>query len=643
MMSGAVVSRACDQCHARKVKCDGHQPCGRCERGSVHCSFENPVLPKGPAPRDKRRGSRAASRTARSVRASSSTPRPVKRRADATSPYYRASTGGLARVDDAWGPGETADELLQWLAGQTQPAASGPAPSASAWLADLAPLEADPTWMSSALVLSRPPSRQGHVVDFGGSPELAHGLGLGLGLGLGASAPWTSTFAAAPSTITAPLADPCAPSVSPLLALTLDTLVRPQLACFFARVYPMIPVLSAADVHGLLAAPLTRASAALVLAMVALSLIHPLEPAELAARPARLAQARAVLDEVCRLRAHWDFGERPTLEHALTSFLMFGALFEMGLATAARLRLVEAVAIGRAMRLGDADAYRGLEPSEAGRRMRMYWVLAVTERAYALQRSGTIAFDGPICRPIPDACDTSLPYLARVFSLVDADLLTCWQGSCRGGVGGGGVGGVSGGGCTRLSRARAVAILRALKGSAANVFGEDEATLSELDESQKADLLITWQWLRNRMWRLAASHGLVGASSGEGTGSDDGSDSEDEADEADELTLDYAVDVAATTGSICRRLSRASMEAHGTGFVEKLYDIASALDARGLPAAAHAHAHPHAHGAALDAARRVRWEGAVRGLYGCVERHRSAGEFAERLRGAVGPRVLEIT
>jgi hypothetical protein len=80
-----------------------------------------------------------------------------------------------------------------------------------------------------------------------------------------------------------------------------------------------------------------------------------------------------------------------------------------------------------------------------------------------------------------------------------------------------------------------------------------------LTEAQKADLLITWQWLRNRIWRLAALHGLTGE---EGP---------------PELAPAYALDVAATAVAVCRRLSVAAMEAHGIGFVEKLYDIASTV------------------------------------------------------------------
>lgn len=107
-----------------------------------------------------------------------------------------------------------------------------------------------------------------------------------------------------------------------------------------------------------------------------------------------------------------------------------------------------------------------------------------------------------------------------------------------------------------------------------------------LTESQKADLLITWQWIRNRIWRLAALHGLT-TKPGHGHQGDEaeGADARRRRDEgarrrsrdAPELTPSYVLDVAATTVAICTRLSLAAMEAHGVGFVEKLYDIASTV------------------------------------------------------------------
>lgn len=114
--------------------------------------------------------------------------------------------------------------------------------------------------------------------------------------------------------------------------------------------------------------------------MTALSLIHPLHNNEVVQRPTQAKQAKTLMDEACRLRARWDYGCAPTAEAVMTSYLMFGTLFELGQGAGARLRLKEAVSMGEAMRLDDMGSYVGMEREEARRRKRLFWVLAVTER-----------------------------------------------------------------------------------------------------------------------------------------------------------------------------------------------------------------------------------------------------------------------
>lgn len=140
-----------------------------------------------------------------------------------------------------------------------------------------------------------------------------------------------------------------------------------------------------------------------------------------------------------------------------------------------------------------------------------------------------------------DAPSISLHYLTQVFSFLDQDIITCWNNQCPRAFGQV---------CPNLTRERAISILSALNGGAPDVFGErSEADFKQLTDSQRADLFITWQWIKNRVWRLAALHGLT---------SEDG---------PVELSVEYVVTAAATTVAICRRLPLAAMESHGTGFV----------------------------------------------------------------------------
>lgn len=171
--------------------------------------------------------------------------------------------------------------------------------------------------------------------------------------------------------------------MSPLLVLTLDNLIKPQLEIFFDRIYSMMPVFSRADIFDRLARPKSlqdKPFVALILCMTALSLVHPLQPHEMSGKATRGKQATMMMDEACSLSARWDHGCAPSIEGVLSSYLMFGTLFELGYQDGARLRLREAISLGESMRIDQPRSYIGMNQIEARRRMRMFWILAVTER-----------------------------------------------------------------------------------------------------------------------------------------------------------------------------------------------------------------------------------------------------------------------
>ncbi|KAI5449584.1 hypothetical protein NCC49_004577 [Naganishia albida] len=537
------IKKACDQCNRRRVKCDGQQPCRTCRKGDVECTFNNPVRKKGPTPNlARRQRTRLQSSTSESLQADASPSQPetstlATSRNDlvsqASSDIIVTAPFDLLNAmpcdDSRW------DELLAQVISSR--------PSSPFRLTDVDPFS---NMAGSGMVDGglRVPVWAG-VGSVGGMPTLS---------GLNNS---FASIPALPSALTPVSSDP-----SPMFTLCLDTIVRPQIAVFFSRIAPMIPVFSAAYIQSKLdSIHHSRDFIGMVLAMTALSLVHPLNVHEALQRPTRIRQAQILMDEALRLRDGWQFGTTATVEAIMTSYLMFGTLYEMGHAAGAKLRLREAVSLGETLRLDDPRSYHGLDRAEALRRLKTYWVLSVTERAYSLQHGGGIVFEGSISTtqilPLIDATgitdnETSSPslrYLAQLFSFIDQDIVTCWNGRCNGPS------------CRSLTERRAVEILRNLGGEPTEVFGPDfDIHLrTSMSESQRADLLITWQWLRNRVWRLAFLHGLT---------TEDG---------AIELSRVYLANVAIATLDICKVLSTVSMDAHGAGFMQKLYDIASAV------------------------------------------------------------------
>jgi len=153
---------------------------------------------------------------------------------------------------------------------------------------------------------------------------------------------------------------------------------------------------------------------------------------------------------------------------------------------------------------------------------------------------------------------TGLLYLMETFDAIDESVVECWIGFCK----------YSDGRCETFDRRRALQMFRAQRRAregclTGRISYEPSASLIPLDsllESQQADISVTQFWLLNRLWNICMSHGLL-------------RDSSDHA----ELRYDFAYHIANALLTTCNKLGLPSMEVHGVGLVEKVYDIALGL------------------------------------------------------------------
>ena len=197
-------------------------------------------------------------------------------------------------------------------------------------------------------------------------------------------------------------------------------------------------------------------------------------------------------------------------------------------------------------------------------------------RAYALQKRHSIGFRGspavnayfmrafgsPKSSMSQDQIDaigmTGLLYLMETFDAIDESVVECWAGYCK----------YSDGRCETFDRRQAIRMFRAqrraregcLIGSLSFEPSASLLPLPQLLESQRADISVTQLWLTNRLWELCMSHGLLLETS----------------DHA-ELRFDFAYHVANELVSVCNDLNPSSMEVHGVGLIEKVYDITTSL------------------------------------------------------------------
>lgn len=360
----------------------------------------------------------------------------------------------------------------------------------------------------------------------------------------------------------------------------------PWIDIYFNRLHPTVPVLDRSSLYKNILTQEHRRNpnfGALLLALCAFALTQPVQIDERSSYPTRTLQAKSYLNEAVKMRSCSDFGENPTLEAILTSFFLFACLFGSNQHNAAWHRLREAIDLADTLGLDKLEAYEGLILEERERRLRTYLVLSVTERAYALQRQHSIGFPG---RPslkmrimhesinnatsnkissliVHDDMDAAamigLIQLMQLFDGIDEDIINCWNDRCQ----------AKSGRCTTFDRLRALKIFQTqsdvyqsqISGSVTYypLVRPDgkRMSISDLKDGQQADVLITQQWLLNRIWQLCYSHDLLTVDS-----------------EHTELRFEYAVAIASSTLEICKSLSLSSMEVHGVGLIEKIYNIA---------------------------------------------------------------------
>ncbi|KAK7702692.1 hypothetical protein SLS57_011243 [Botryosphaeria dothidea] len=378
---------------------------------------------------------------------------------------------------------------------------------------------------------------------------------------------------------------PPAASIWPM-GITDENLIK-WIDVYFERLYPTLPILKRSSIFARLLAQEHRTNpdyGAMLLALSAFSLIQPVRISEWSSASSRENMVNFMLAESVKMRASVEFGENPSLDAVLTSVFLFACLFQRNQHNAAWFRLREAVELGSVFGLGRSECYSTCEPEQKQQRLRIYYLLSVTERAYALEKKHPITFLGhpsletrSLLESVSAASDNDdlgivihdeaessgmlgLLRLMTLFDSVDENFVRCWNNQCD----------KSGGRCRFLDEPMAISIYQNLTrhsmqmqngglSSAEPIFTTAPPTWfmnATLKDTQVADLMVNEQWLQNRFWHLCLSHKILSP-------------------EADHPALQVyqAVNIAENTLRVCQGLSLSSLEVHGVGTIEKLYCI----------------------------------------------------------------------
>lgn len=247
-------------------------------------------------------------------------------------------------------------------------------------------------------------------------------------------------------------------------------------------------------------------------------------------RPGR-ATDDVFADEVIRERKHYDYVANASTLSVMTSFFLFCYHGNHEHYDHAWFYLQESITFTEILCLDDEETYTKLDPVEAQWRRRLYWLVFITERAYAVQRRKKTRLTPSVT--LPAVFESENPQLlngfvnlANLFSAVDDNFVSAWRGARRQSL-----------------------VTESWLAETQKTLDKTAINMESMTETQHLDISITREWLHVLAWQMGVSNGLLWT---EGEGG---------------MRLDYPIEIAGKVVQITTSADRQAMDSHGIGMV----------------------------------------------------------------------------
>jgi hypothetical protein len=236
-------------------------------------------------------------------------------------------------------------------------------------------------------------------------------------------------------------------------------------------------------------------------------------------------------EECIRERKTFDYIESTSTLNIMTSFFIFAYYGNHAKPAKAWYYLQEAITFSESLNMDQEESYDKLPPNEASWRRRLYWLLFITERAYAVQSHKHTRLTPTVQLPqIFQDEDAMLlngfVNLANLFSAVDDNFVRAWRGSRK---------------TSLCNEAWLVQTQERLDKAALGV--------ENISETQHLDISITREWLHMLAWQVGLRNGLIW---GKGAGG---------------MHLSYPIELAKKVVDITSVASPQALDSHGIGMV----------------------------------------------------------------------------
>lgn len=309
------------------------------------------------------------------------------------------------------------------------------------------------------------------------------------------------------------------------------------------HIYPIMPLVHMPTLRASINRPLEMSEKNLLYSLCALTSTHMSGKSILAPGPPSWeAAGRFFLDECISVRQHYDFVEDKSLSAVISSYFVSTAFFELNQNRKSWYYLREALTMGQDLGFHDEKSYVGLSQAEALCRRRTFWILYVTERSFAILRhkpltlQKTPAFPSTLHEYESPEIHTGFMHLVNSYHLLDSSFVDSWNESAE----------------APNSTLTYTALQQQLS--------RPQAHNVPLTDIQKADILVTQQWLRLIIWQSSMRQGLLSSTA---------------ADES--MTFRYPLTIAHSLLDVISSLPTTSIEVHGMGIFEKIFEIGNTM------------------------------------------------------------------
>ncbi|KAI0848532.1 fungal-specific transcription factor domain-containing protein [Daldinia vernicosa] len=339
---------------------------------------------------------------------------------------------------------------------------------------------------------------------------------------------------------------PCSPTLSPTPGLLASEMAKECIEFFFANMYPIMPILhrqrleqqsmyldSGLDTY------------CLVTSLCAWMMFQPgmnvpgADPLLEHLPGANIASGMVLIEETIRVRKGYEYQESPSLNSLCTSYFLFCSHYALDMHDKAWYYLREATTLAHIIGMNKEETYLQYDNIEASRRRRLYWLLFVTERAYALQRGRPLTLQASINLPTmtDDPTDPLAPQLngyillVNLFRPFDDMFITFWN---------------------KTRSESSPSYLSALQKQFSDM-------IPPYMNVQDSDLRANQQWLKTITWHLSMQNGCAPQGS------------------QDQMQLQYPIDMSRDLMSMTSQFQTQSTELLGMPLVAKLLEISSSL------------------------------------------------------------------